>query len=96
MYFLTALGCTIIATLLWFFFRDRKNLHLEILAITYGAATLMWLVDCIFSAAGGEGFLSFEFPTDGWISLWTVLGGIFIWLILAFILNNKEKTAVTE
>ena len=96
MYFLTALGCTIIATLLWFFFRDRKNLHLEILAITYGAATLMWLVDCIFSAAGGEGFLSFEFPTDGWISLWTILGGIFIWLILAFILNNKEKTAITE
>jgi len=96
MYFLTALGCTIIAALLWFFFRDRKNLHLEILAITYGAATLMWLVDCIFSAAGGEGFLSFEFPTDGWISLWTVLGGIFLWLILAFILNNKEKTAVTE
>lgn len=96
MYFLTALGCTIIAALLWFFFRDRKNLHLEILAITYGAATLMWLVDCIFSAAGGEGFLSFEFPTDGWISLWTVLGGIFLWLILAFIFNNKEKTAVTE
>ena len=96
MYFLTALACTIIAGLLWFFFRDRKNLHLEILAISYGAATLMWLVDCIFSAAGGEGFLSFEFPTDGWISLWTVLGGIFIWLVLAFIFNNKEKTAVTE
>ena len=96
MYFLTALGCTIIAALLWFFFRDRKNLHLELLAISYGAATLMWLVDCIFSAAGGEGFLSFEFPTDGWISLWTVLGGIFIWLVLAFIFNNKEKTAVTE
>ena len=96
MYFLTALACTIIAGLLWFFFRDRKNLHLELLAISYGAATLMWLVDCIFSAAGGEGFLSFEFPTDGWISLWTVLGGIFIWLVLAFIFNNKEKTAVTE
>ena len=91
MYFLTALVCTIIAGVLWFFFRDRKQLHLEVLAITYGAATLMWLVDCIASAASGEGFLSFE-QLDGWIALFTFLGGIFFWLVLSFILNNSQKS----
>lgn len=91
MYFLTSLSCTIIAGVLWFFFRDRKGLHLDILTITFGAATLMWLIDCIFSAAGGEGFLSFDDPKDGWVALWTVIGGILFWLVLSFIFNNKEK-----
>ena len=95
MYFLTALACTIIATVLWFFFRDRKNLHLDILAITYGASTLMWLIDCIFSAVKEGAFISFDDPaelaTDGWISLATILGGIFFWLVLSFILNNRQK-----
>jgi len=91
MYFLTALVCTIIAGVLFFFFRDRKGLHLDILTIIFGAATLMWLVDCIFSAASGEGFLSFDDPVDGYIALFTVLGGLFLWLLLGFILNNREK-----
>ena len=91
MYFLTALVCTIIAGVLFFFFRDRKGLHLDILTIIFGAATLMWLVDCIYSAAKGEGFLSFDDPVDGYIALFTVLGGLFLWLLLGFILNNREK-----
>ena len=33
---------------------------------------------------------------DGWISLWTVLGGIFLWLILAFIFNNMGKSKEVE
>ena len=90
MYFLTALVCTVISGALWFFFRDRKALRLDILTITFGAATLMWLIDCIFSAAGGEGFLSFD-PLDGWIALATVGAGIFLWLVLAFIFNNSAK-----
>ena len=91
MYFLTSLVCALIAGALWFFFRDRKNLHLEVLAITYGAAALMWLIDCIFSAAEGEGFFSFE-TLDGWIALATFIGGIFFWLVVSFILNNRNKT----
>ena len=91
MYFLTALVCTIIAGVLWFFFRDRKGLHLEILAITFGAATLMWLIDVIFTAAEGEAPLEFE-ALDGQIALWTVLGGIGLWLILSFIFNNRSKS----
>ena len=90
MYFLTALACTLIAGVLWFFFRSRKALRLDILTIIFGAATLMWLIDCIFSAASGEGFLSFE-PLDGWIALATVGAGVFLWLIIAFIFNNKDK-----
>ena len=93
MYFLTALGCTIVTGVLWFFFKNRKNLHLEVLPIIFGAATLMWLIDCFFSLAEGEGFLSFDDPKDGWIAIATVIGGAFLWLILSFILNNKEKTA---
>ena len=93
MYFITALVCTAIAAVLWFFFKDRKELHLDFLTIIFGAATLMWLIDCIFSAAKGEGFLSFEYPTDGWISLATLVSGIFLWLVIAFILNNSKKVA---
>ena len=90
MYFITALVFTVLSAALWFFFRDRKGLHLDILAITFGAATLMWLIDVIFTAAGGENPFGFE-AQDGWISLWTILGGIFLWLIVSFILNNKDK-----
>lgn len=93
MYFLTALGCTIIAGVLWFVFKDRKALHLDILAITYGAATLMWLIDCIFSAINGEPFLSFDDPMDGWIALATVLAGVFFWLVVSFVMNNCKKEA---
>lgn len=91
MYFLVALAGTIVAGAFWFFFRDRKALHLDVLAITFGAATLMWLADCIFSAAAGEGFLSFDDPLDGWIALWTVLGALFFWLIFSFIANNRKR-----
>lgn len=91
MYFLTALACSIIAGVLWFFFKDRKSLHLDVLAITYGASTLMWLIDCIATAIEGEPFLSFDDPMDGWIALATVLGGIFFWLVISFIFNNSKK-----
>lgn len=93
MYFLVALGLAIIALVLWIIFRDRKALHLDILAIIFGAAAVMWLGDCIMSAVGGEPFISFtevkEF--DGWISLWTFGGGIILWLVISFILNNRQK-----
>ena len=91
MYFLTALVCTIIAGVLWYFFKDRKGLHLDVLAIIFGAATVMWLIDCIFSAAGGEPFISFDDPKDGWIALATFGAGLFLWLIVSFILNNSKK-----
>ena len=91
MYFLTTLVCTIIAGVLWFFFKDRKALHLDILVITFGASTLMWLMDFVFSAIGGEPFLSFDDPVDGWISLAAFVGAIFFWLVLSFILNNSKK-----
>lgn len=91
MYFLTALIAAIVSLVLWIIFKDRKALHLELLAITFGAATLMWLVDCIASAASGEAFLDFSDPQDGWIALWTLLGGLFVWILLSFIFNNKQK-----
>ena len=92
MYFLTALACTVLAGVLWIFFRDRKELHLDLLAIIYGASTLMWLIDCIFSAAKGEGFLDFEDPQGGWIALATVVAGVFLWLVVSFIFNHNKKT----
>ena len=90
MYFIIALVCTAIAGALWFFFKDRKALHFDILTIIFGASTVMWLIDVIYTAAEGEAPLSFE-AEDDWISLWTVLGGIFLWLLLSFIFNNKDK-----
>lgn len=92
MYFLVALGCTAVAGALWFFFKDRKALHLDILALIYGASTLMWFIDCIASAIKGESFLSFDDPKDGWIALATFGAGLFLWLIISFILNNSKKT----
>ena len=92
MYFLTALVCTIISGALWFFFKDRKSLHLDVLTITYGAATLMWLIDCIFTAAEGEPFISFDDPMDGWIALATLVSGVFLWIVISFIMNNAKKS----
>ena len=93
MYFLIALALAIGVGALWFFFRDRKALHLDILAIIFGAAALMWFGDCIMSAIGGEPFISFDEVAefDGWISLWTFAGGIFLWMIISFVLNNRQK-----
>ena len=90
MYFLVALFATIISGALFLTFKDRKRLHLDILTITFGAATLMWLIDVIFTAAEGEFPLGFE-AEDGAIALWTILGGIALWIVLSFILNNREK-----
>lgn len=91
MYLLTALMCTLISGLLFLFSKDRKRLHLEVLLIIYGASSIMYLVDAIASAINKEGFLSMDFPIDGYIALWTFLGGLFLWLIIAFILNNSTK-----
>ena len=94
MYFLVALGLTLISGGLAILLRKHKALHLEILTITYGAATLMWLIDCIFSAVEGEGFLSFEIPLDIWISLWTFGGGLFFWgviTLILFLINKKRE-----
>ena len=91
MYFLTALACTLIAVLLWVLLKDKKHLHLEYLAITFGGATMMWLVDCIASALGGEGFLSFEMPTDLYISLWTIAGGLLFYGVLIAVIFIVER-----
>ena len=93
MYFLVALFLALVSTCFWYFLREKKALHLEVLAITYGAATLMWLVDCIASAAGGEGFLSFEIPTDIWISIWTLGAGLLFWGVITLVLYLKNKKA---
>ena len=94
MYFLVALGLALISACLAFFLRKYRVLHLEILAITYGAATLMWLIDCIATAMEGEPFLSFEIPLDIWISVWTFVGGLAFWGIITlvlFLINKNKK-----
>ena len=95
MYFLVALGLALLSAVLAFLFRKYRVLHLEILAITYGAATLMWLIDCIAGAIKEGEFLSFEIPTDIWISVWTFVGGLIFWgiiiLVLYFVNKNKKQ-----
>lgn len=91
MYFLVALFLTLCSAAIWYFFRSKKELHLEILPITYGAATLMWLIDCIASATKGEGFLGFEIPLDIWISLWTLGAGLLFWGAITLVLYFKNK-----
>ena len=97
MYFLVALALALISACVWYFFRSKKQLHLEILPITYGAATLMWLIDCIASAIKGEGFLSFnEIELDLWISLWTFLAGLVFWgciTLILYLVDKKKKQA---
>lgn len=94
MYFLVALSATIISLILFLLLKKSKNLHFEILAIIFGAATLMWLIDCIKSSIDGEGFLSFEIPTDIYISIWTAVGGILLWGVITFLINLKRKKNV--
>lgn len=98
MYFLVSLLLTIISLLLFFLLKNKKNFHFEILASIYGSSTLMWFVDCIASSIKGEGFLSFEIPTDIYISLWTLFGGLLLWIIITLIVNklNKNKQIKQE
>ena len=91
MYFLTALASTAIFVLLWQVVKTEKPYHFEYGALIFGAATGMWLIDCIASAAGGEGFLSFEMPTDAWISLWTVVGGFVFYAAVVWIKYFVDK-----
>ena len=94
MYFLVALGLALISAALAYVFRKHRVLHLEILAITYGAATLMWFIDCIASAIKEGEFLSFEIPLDIYISLWTFGGGLLFWGVITlvlFLLNRKKE-----
>ena len=93
MYFLVALGLALISAALAYVFRKHRVLHFEILAITYGAATLMWFIDCIASAIKDGEFLSFEIPLDIYISLWTFGGGLLFWGIITLVLYfiNKKK-----
>ena len=98
MYFLVALGMTIISLCLYFFVKTKKNLRFELLAITFGAATLMWLIDCIAGAIEEGQFLSFELPLDIWISVWTVVGGIvfYLLLLLIFFIKDRKQKVVNE
>ena len=93
MYFLTALVVTICFVCLWLFVKDKKEFHFEYGAIIFGAATAMWFIDCVASAIGGEGFLSFEMPTDLRISVWTLVGGLIFYscIVVGKILIEKKK-----
>ncbi|MBO4703351.1 MAG: hypothetical protein J5617_00775 [Bacilli bacterium] len=91
MYFLVALFLALLSAGLAFIFRKHKALHLEILAITYGAATLMWLIDCIAGAIKEGEFLSFEIPLDIWISIWTFASGLLFWGVITLVLYIKNK-----
>jgi hypothetical protein len=91
MYFLTSLFCAAISWTFFWFSKDKKDLHLDVLAIIFSSSTIMWLVDCFFSLADGQPFISFSDPKDGWIALWTVFGGIFLWLIITVVINFGKK-----
>ena len=93
MYFLVALGMTLISLCLYLFVKTKRNLHFGILTIIFASATLMWLIDCIASAIEGEGFLSFEIPVDIWISIWTVVGGLIFYGVMFLILYLKDRKA---
>ena len=90
MYFITAVVCTIISVVLWVVFKEKKALHLDVLAIIFGAATLMWLADVLFTAFEGENPFEFE-ALDWWISLWTLLGGLAFWGIFALVANKVQQ-----
>lgn len=92
MYFLTSLAATLITALLCFLFRKAKKLHLEVLLIAYGSASVMWLIDCFHSLIKGEGFLSFEIPTDIYISSLTIFLGLAFWAVVALIMNHRSKS----
>lgn len=96
MYFIIALILTIFSALVWFVFKNKKKLHLEILFIIYGAATLMWLVDCFASLIEEGEFIDFADPMGGWISLLTFIGGIVLWIFILLILNSKKSLEYKE
>lgn len=93
MYFLTSLILTIISAILWLIFKNKNKLHLEILTLTFGAATLMWFIDCIFSLKEDGVFISFNDSKGIIISVFTFIAGMVFWLFMILILN-KRKTEI--
>ena len=96
MYFLTSVGLAIVSLLLWILIKKARNLHFEILALIYASSSIMWLVDCIASSIEGEKFLSFEIPTDIYISIGTLIGGLFLWGIIDMIIYFISKKKLAE
>ena len=93
MYFLVALLGALTFLALWLLGKTKKELHFEYGAIIFGSAAAMWFIDCIVSAINGEPFLSFEIPTDIWISLWTLLSGLafYVAILLGKYFLQKKK-----
>ena len=93
MYFLVALLGAITFLVLFLIGKTKRNYHFEYGAIIFGAAAAMWFIDCVASAIEGEPFLSFEIPTDIWISIWTLVGGLIFYaaIIVGKFLIEKKK-----
>ena len=79
---LTTVFAAIICTVIWYKNENARSLKVGTLVLMYWGASLMWLIDCIFSAAGGEGFFD--------ISMEDTILGIII-LAAGFAVMNVTK-----
>ncbi|MCR5626142.1 MAG: hypothetical protein K6F99_02380 [Lachnospiraceae bacterium] len=71
----------LVTTFLWKKVYKDEKLKLFNLALMYWGASIMWLVDSLFSAAYGEGFFDIS-PADTILGIIVILCGLVMWGIL--------------
>ena len=85
------------ATLAWYMSvkNIRKIPGLELLTLMYWGASLMWMVDGIFSVAEGDNFFNISL-NDTLLGLTVVFSGFLVWFIIFVYRARLQKKAEIE
>lgn len=79
----------LVATVVWHAKVPDNTYRIGTLALMYWGAALMWLIDSVFSAAGGEGFLNLS-ANDALLGMVIVLIGLAAWALLLLVRDRKN------
>ncbi|MCH3972489.1 MAG: hypothetical protein LKE53_07005 [Oscillospiraceae bacterium] len=82
----------VIATLVWYFKANRRELHLEVLALMYWGASLMWTVDGFYCVKEGQPFLEMT-ADNALLGLVIVLCGMIAWTVYLVVKDPKNVFA---
>lgn len=83
----------IIATLIWYFREDRKELNLSLLTLAFWGASLMWLIDAVFEYAELKEMYfqpaAADMLNDAFLGVCVVALGVMVWLGVTMIKDPK-------
>lgn len=79
----------IAATIVWYFKLNERKYKMGALSLMYWGASIMWFVDGIFAAAGGESFFNIS-ADDALLGVVIVICGLIFWLISLLVSDPKN------